>query len=612
MSTRKRLLTGTGLAVIAVLVFAAPARAAKYAVAQCGDSAGVDAEWLDSTGGRGFGHEAPCKSFVRGGAGSLPAGALAHWRWVAAPGTAITAVRGIWWQTLHGSFQHRLGSGTPGGFEELARSANTAAPSGFVARLRAPGHSFESRLLCARASGRCEARPVSFAAVRAAVLTLEDPSRPRPTAGGDLLAGGWRRGGQELAYSATDAGSGLRFSEMLIDGRRAALVEHPCRKTIIDGALHATAMRPCALRQSGVQQLDTARLSDGRHRIRSCAEDFARNRACTEPREVSIDNTAPGGPIGLAVLGGDAWRRVNSFDLAWRNPDQGPGSEIAAAGYRITGPGGFDSGVHYAQGHRIGSLHDLTVPASGAYTAEVWLRDEAGNEAPAEGASATLRLDQEAPSVAFAPRQDRRRPELVRALLGDEHSGPAGGRILFRPLGRGRWRPLPTRLVSGSPGTAELRAHFPGERVAPGRYALRAEAADVAGNHALSGRRQGGAPMILRAPLRRRAVTVILRVSPRRIVTGETVRFSGRVIAPDQAAPLRGRTVQLQYLERETHRWRLALLVRTGASGRFARQYRFRHITGLARIRLRAVLVAQPGWPYAAGASPPIELTVRG
>ena len=54
------------------------------------------------------------------------------------------------------------------------------------------------------------------------------------------------------------------------------------------------------------------------------------------------------------------------------------------------------------------------------------------------------------------------------------------------------------------------------------------------------------------------------------------------------------------------------LVTRSDHSGRFHARYRFRYVTGTARIRLRAVALAEERWPYAPGASRPVLVRVSG
>jgi hypothetical protein len=724
--------TGFGLALTAlILITADSASGAKYSVAQCGWRIGQDAEWSDTAGAGKFRPDSWCippdgadpfdgvhmKSFTREEAGTVSGTRFARWRWTAPAGTGITSARGTWWHALHDGFEHRVGTGDGnGGFAVFASaSATDTGPSAFTAGFTSPRPVLESRLLCARLEDRhCALDRPSFSAVRALTLTLEDSASPEPKAAGSVLAGGWRRGSQSVDFSATDRGSGLRFAETLIDGARAGLTEHPCAKAMISGEWRATRMRPCETARGGSHAVATAALSDGPHDLVHCAHDFAGAVACTQARRFLVDNNAPAAPRGLAVAGGDGWRRLNDFDLGWTNPGQGPASPIVAASWRLTGPG-YDSGVRTVAGPGIAAIPDVAVPAAGEYRLEVWLRDEAGNEDPANAAAAVLRFDDVPPTAHFRGRE-RSRPELLRVEVADAHSGVAGGEIEFRRPGSKRWVDLPTALRSGEAGP-ELVARFPSEEVEPGRYRLRAMAGDSAGNRVLTTKLADGSPAFLQSPLRRRTrvlaelrsgsrrggsltvpfgrgatvrgrlmtargrglpsrrlrilvapgggaatrprlrtVTtgrhgsyrfelgagpsrtvevrfggapalapagsprlrlrvrggVSFRAAPRAVRTGEAVKMSGRVRARGTAVPWRGKLVAVQYLERATRRWRPILVTRTDRAGRYRARYRFRYITGSARIRLRAAVMPEDDWPYVAGASQPRLVVVRG
>jgi hypothetical protein len=120
------------------------------------------------------------------------------------------------------------------------------------------------------------------------------------------------------------------------------------------------------------------------------------------------------------------------------------------------------------------------------------------------------------------------------------------------------------------------------------------------------------------APSRRRTLQLrvraglTLKARPAELTTGETLHFSGRVRARDARVPRRGKLVAIQYLEADTGRWRPVLVTRTDAEGRFDARYRFRYITGAARIRLRATALPEADWPYAPGSSPPVTVEVHG
>jgi hypothetical protein len=594
-------------------------------------------------------------------------------------------------------------------------------------------------LLCGRGeSNWCSIEPGSWSAVRALTITIQDDGGPGAWIGGDLTAGGWRRGAQAVAFSGGDGGSGVRFGETLLDGNRVSLTEYPCAKVSIGGEWRGTRMQPCLTGVSGSATVDTTRFSDGSHSLRHCATDFAGNVACTGDRTVGIDNTPPAHPRSLSLAGGDGWRRLDDFDFSWSNPEQGPASPIWGAYWRITGPAGFDTGVQFAPGRDVAALPDRTLPRPGIYVLHLWLRDEAGNANPSSAVEATMRLDDVPPGVAFEAVQDppgTDLPRTVSARLSDEHSGPARGKIEYRRLNGERWLDLPTRLdpIAGSID-ARLTGSVP-ESLDPGTYVFRAEAADGAGNTVSTTRRADGTEMALRktpppvasgrpaghaadpqppraktrifarlrwrkrsgsqvtvpfgagaslsgrllnasgagladrrlrvvsrpshgalggrrietvqsgahggfelalpaGPSRRITVSfggapglaaarrpaLALRVrgaatlaaAPRGLRTGQSVLLWGRIRTRGASLPRRGKLVAVQYYESEARLWRPVLVTRSDHSGRFRARYRFRYVSGTARIRLRAVALAEERWPYAPGASRPVTVEVRG
>jgi hypothetical protein len=536
---------GIALAVALLLLAAGEARAGFYSVAQCGWYVGADADWWDSTGGAKFRSDGYCvpppgsdpfdgahlKSFTRDDAGTVTGTRFARWRWVAPTTTNIRAVRATWWHTLHDGMEQRIGAATlDGGFSPFATASGTDTTPHEISQVFTPSvPAIEDRLLCARGDDKwCLLDPGSWSGLRAITLTIDDGVPPGAwITGGDLTDGGWRRGGQFVSFAGYDAGSGVRSGETSFDGARVGLAEYPCQTASIDGELRATQMRPCFTDVSGTLTLDTTRYSDGPHTLGHCSTDFAGNSACAPSRTVLIDNNPPAQPRSLAVAGGEGWHRVDDFDLGWVNPDQGPASPIGGASWRLTGPGGFDSGIHFAAGHERTTLPDVSVPASGVYTLALWLRDEAGNEAPSSAATATLRFDEVPPGVAFAPGDGSDIPEQIRADLTDAHSAPADGTISYRRLNADDWTELATKLQPDTSATkASLIARTPD--LAPGTYVFRAEAVDGAGNTASTTLRADGTEMAIRKtppPL-----------APQREVPPQ------RGASPQKAAPPRAKT----------------------------------------------------------------------
>jgi hypothetical protein len=523
---------GIGLAVAALLLVAGEARAGTYEVAQCGWYVGADANWADTTGGAKFRPDAWCvppagadpfdgahmKSLTRDGQGTVSGTRFARWRWDAPPGTGITQVRGTWWHALHDGLEQRLGFvGWDGGFNLFAGAAGTdVAPREFVAGFP-PQPAFEDRLLCAKAEAKwCSLEPGSWSSLRALTLTIQDDSAPAAGIGGEILAGGWRRGGQNVAFAGADAGGGIRFGETSVDGARVNLAEYPCAAALIGGVWKGVHMRPCQLSVAGSAGIDTTRFSDGRHVIRHCVTDFGGIFRCTPEQVVAIDNNPPAHPRNLTLAGGEGWRRVDDFDLSWANPDQGAASPIAGAYWRITGPAGYDSGVKLAAAAGVSSLADRFVPAPGLYSLQLWLRDEAGNSASSSAIGIPLRFDDVPPGLAFAVSEGTDVPAELAAAVTDGHSGPATGSISYRRLNAESWNELPTKLRADGAGRATLLARTPD--LAPGTYVFQATARDGAGNATTTTLRADGTEMAIRrtpppvAPSR--AVTPV-RPSPR-------------------------------------------------------------------------------------------------
>jgi hypothetical protein len=105
---------------------------------------------------------------------------------------------------------------------------------------------------------------------------------------------------------------------------------------------------------------------------------------------------------------------------------------------------------------------------------------------------------------------------------------------------------------------------------------------------------------------------VVLHASPRALHTGQLLHLNGRVRRLGAPMPRRGKLVAVQYLDTGSGRWRPVLVTRSGHEGRFRARYRFRYVTGRARIALRAVALAEERWPYAPGSSAPVTVRVRG
>jgi hypothetical protein len=504
---------GVLLALSVLLLAAAKASAGKYQVAQCVWYVGADAGWADTTGGVKFRPDAYCvtpagtdpfdgvhmKSFSRDGQSTVTGGRFARWRWEAPANTdGITAVRGTWWHSLHDGMEQRLGGVNWGGTfnPSLTASSTDTALREFAIGFGSPIPAFEDRLLCARADTKwCSLEPGSWSGIRALTLTVEDDRQPAALlTGGDLVAGGWRRGPQSVFVGGDDGGSGPRFGETFLDGNRVGFTEYQCNKVQVGGEWRATTMRPCGTSARTTHYVDTTAFSDGPHTVIHCTADFAGNGACTGNHAVLIDNNPPAHPRTPVLAGGDGWRRTDDFDLSWENPDQRPASPIAGAVWRVSNASGYDTGARFAAGLDRKSLSDLSVPGAGSYSLQLWLRDEAGNEAAGTAVTVPLRFDDVRPQVAFSTEASE--TQLL-ADVSDEHSGPGAGGIFYRRIDATDWTELPTKLVpAGVPGKGRLVAPMPG--LGYGTFVFRADAVDAAGNSASTTLRADGTQMTIR------------------------------------------------------------------------------------------------------------------
>ena len=105
---------------------------------------------------------------------------------------------------------------------------------------------------------------------------------------------------------------------------------------------------------------------------------------------------------------------------------------------------------------------------------------------------------------------------------------------------------------------------------------------------------------------------VVFHAAPRSLRTGESVRLWGRVRTRGAPLPRRGKLVAIQYLEAATGLWRPVMVTRSDHSGHFRARYRFRYVSGSARIRLRAVALSRGALALRPGASRPRVVTVAG
>ncbi len=177
-----------------------------------------------------------------------------------------------------------------------------------------------------------------------------------------------------------------------------------------------------------------------------------------------------------------------------------------------------------------GASASATVIAGGVHRIAYYARDAAGNvndgstantTANAPPSTAVVRIDRDAPAVAFANSQVPGDPELIQVRLRDPLSGPnpSRGWIGVRRVGSGdRFEPLPSEPAgNGLPAGEGLQARWDSDAYPPGDYEFWAIGYDGAGNAATTTRRSDGTAMALSNPLK---IPTTLRVG-----------FAGRAVA---------------------------------------------------------------------------------
>lgn len=546
-------------------------------------------------------------------------------------------------------FQGHLGNdswGAPSGLGGPVGRSWSAATSGFEARrvgfhLRCgPGFSCSQGIY-----GDLRLRGRSFD------FTLRDDVAPLiGDAGGSLFDGGWLRGARTLSFPAHDTGGGLSGVEAAFDD--GTLLQSPSGCTVVAGRY--ARLQPCPAGRSGGWTVDTSRLPDGVRGLELRATDVS-GATARKNYAFNVDNHAPAAPRDVAVAGGEGWRRTNGFDLRWANPggQHAPITRsrwLACPAIASTGVAS-QAGSALAEGNAQGSgcvdgdlpaggttgAVTVALPAAGEWDVGVWLEDAAGNADPETTSSPRrLRYDPDPPALRFLPAHAAT-PERFDVVAYDL-SGLASGTIELRRYGSDDWMPLATERH----GDRLVAVLDESRRAAGGIFDLRARAVDAAGNEAIvhgggrTLREQADAPAARPRPRPRAKVTAAVRaplmqrVGTRRqasrgrrgagwprarrwgasrrrvqVVGGRPVLLQGRIGRP---VPRHGKLVEIQAHFRG--RWRTISAVRARRDGSWRFRYVFRTIGLRTSYRMRARVPVEAGYPFAAGASPSVRVTV--
>jgi hypothetical protein len=651
------------LVVVAFLLLAEEARAGTYRVAQCGWGVGVELDpTFPVTSGTAFTLDArgcptppgsgPAGMAFEGAVAPDGAVGLARARWIAPSGTRFSGAHLVWF----GSAQpgNWLGLGVDVGSENrlLTYSWSSVAPTVLDLPIEVQAWAFEAFLECLLSppAGYCTRSTPSTMRINTITFDLEDTQPPRAQLGGALVAPGWHRGTVPLELAASDVGSGVAGETATIDGA-AVLDDAPvCATQLIENETRGTKMQPCPSTASRSVEVDTTGLADGAHTVGGCTTDFAGDGGCAPEARIEVDNSPPAIAVAAATEGeveatvSDRYSGVGTGTISIRRADadgwtdlptdldrEGSGTATLSARLPDLGTGTYflrvvatdvAGNASSAQTRVAGSAAETHGGAAGpgGKGAGPGGKGPGGTgKAPSSGTDGRSSASGQATHL---------RVRLV--APGREQGGTTKGAGAPSDLTvdygtavevRGRLTDAQRRGVDGRPVTVVVRGAA-GIGGAPerrrvltdhgGHFDLRLPAG-TSRRVAVSFHGGGGLAAAPRRSLALRVrAAVSLATEPTELDTGESVRLHGHVLLGPARVSRRGKLVAIQYLERATGRWRPALVVRTDAKGRFDTKYRFRYVTGLAEIRLRATAPAEGGWPFARGSSAPVTVTVRG
>jgi hypothetical protein len=438
--------------------------------------------------------------------------------------------------------------------------------------------------------------------MRSATVYVSDNTPPSVTVtGGSVIVPGWKRGVVDVRYHATD-NVGLRSAQ--IEAAGAGLDAEL-------GSCDFTRARPCG-DLDGSFTVNTRSVQDGVQPMSIRAQDAAGNWGA-QPVSLQVDNTAPGPPLGISVLGGTQWRSSNSFAVEWRNPSQ-PGTAPVTGVLLAVCPASAD--IEDWSTCSVGpprspdrAITGIEVPRSGPWVARVWLRDAAGNEDRQTAQSVPLNFDDTPPAVGFAP-MDIGDPTRIDVHASDSTSSIAYAEVEVRRRGKPTWVGLPTIATPSG-----FSARLDDETLPDGTYELRARAADSAGNERSTYREPSGALAIRRVPARvdtrlvagqlkilragrtrggRRRTRRVIVVRPK-VLYGRTIPIHGRLVMAGGNAVANAAIEVWEQLEIRGATSQRIAVIGTDNSGRFtfkalrgpSRTLRFRY-PGTAIIRARA------------------------
>lgn len=256
---------------------------------------------------------------------------------------------------------------------------------------------FVFELECVRAA-RCDVSGNNTADLNGIVFILSDDSDSHPEftqTESPLLSDHWVRGNQDITFSASDAGSGIREERVYVDGDEIWNLDHgaECATSVTpSNGEWARSYSPCPTGGPWNRSIafNTAAFKDGSHTVQVCTQDFAQfqglngsgGQNCTA-RTIATDNMAPAAPTGLAIVTPNPARYLSHFGAQFILPPN-EGSPITKAFYNIVdAAGNVVVPAQEVSGVNPTAIQAINGPEkAGDYRLQVWLQDEVGLVGP--------------------------------------------------------------------------------------------------------------------------------------------------------------------------------------------------------------------------------------
>ena len=193
-----------------------------------------------------------------------------------------------------------------------------------------------------------------------AIWSLPD----QPQTSGTIL-NGWVNGSKGFTINGSDTGAGVSATSTWANGQLIDVAIpcspdaerlRPCPATGSDSGTYNVAATPF---HAGEQRPAGLRLVNTATTLRSPAGISLLSRSTRSRLQ------APASPSALPA--GENWRRDNSFDLSWSNPDQGQnaGADHRSDASVLSPRAVLEVGSAYYPGDEISAIEDLEVPDKG-------------------------------------------------------------------------------------------------------------------------------------------------------------------------------------------------------------------------------------------------------